>query len=490
MDNHSNISYLKKFAKQSSFYFSGNTLILLAGFISFPIWTRVFSKAEYGTLHLITITVLFLTAFSKLGLQHAAIRFFPEFEKRQKNMSSYYATLFLSSFILNVFIFLLTNILVWLFFNKYNNKLIISLLHLSTILIFIGSLKSVFENFLRAEGRAKIYALFSILNRYGGLCLSLLFVVIFVWGLWGFFLGQIFASVLILLILFFMYLKKGLINIKSYSFLFLKEAIKYGFPLIAIEIAKMLLNFGDRYLIQYFLGASYLGTYAAGYNLSNLAISIISNPLRLAVVPLFISIWEKKGAEETKHFLTSIFNFYLMIIIPIIFGLCCLRKEIIVIMASSRYSDAATIIPYIVTSKALHGALYIFGAGLYVKKKTSFLMWLTLVSSFINIILNIFLIPKYGIIGAAFSTLICIIFLSLSTYMISGKFLKIDLARIPLLKYLFLSFLMYVVIIFIPGTKFIEVLGKIVLGATIYLFGLIITDEYVRKKICIFLKVS
>lgn len=484
------MSYFKKLLKQSSFYLSSHILTMLAGFISFPIWTRIFSKAEYGILHLITITVLFLTAFSKLGLQHAAIRFFPEFEKRQKNMSSYYATLFLSSFILNVFIFLLANVLIWSFSDSFHNKLIINLLHLSTVLIFIDSLKSIFENFLRAESKAKIYALLNIFNRYSRLFLSLIFVVVFVWGLFGFFLGWILASIFMLVILFFMYLKKGLLNTKSYTFPFLKEAITYGFPLIAIEIANMLLNFGDRYLIQYFLGASYLGTYAAGYNMSNLVISTISNPLRLAVVPLFISIWEKKGAAETKHFLTSIFNFYLMIIIPIIFGSCCLRKEIIIIMASSKYFDAATIIPYIVTSKALHGILYIFGAGLYVKKKTSFLMWLTLVSSFINVILNLFLIPKYGITGAAFSTLICIIFLSFSTYMISRKFLKIDLARISLLRYLFLSFLMYLAIIFIPGMRFIEVLGKIALGAMIYLVGLIITDEYVRKKICIFLKVS
>ena len=72
------MSSLKTFYRHSSHYLGGRVAVMLLGLISFPVFTRLFSVAEYGTINLIANTVLLLTALSKFGFQHSVQRYYPE----------------------------------------------------------------------------------------------------------------------------------------------------------------------------------------------------------------------------------------------------------------------------------------------------------------------------------------------------------------------------------------------------------------------------
>jgi O-antigen/teichoic acid export membrane protein len=58
-------------------YTVGNVLVMLAGFVSFPIMTRLLSNTEYGVFGYVDTWLLILTGVFKLGAQHAIIRFYP-----------------------------------------------------------------------------------------------------------------------------------------------------------------------------------------------------------------------------------------------------------------------------------------------------------------------------------------------------------------------------------------------------------------------------
>src|SRR5215470_6876169 len=90
------MSALKTFYQHSSHYLGGRVAVMLLGFASFPLFTRIFSVADYGTINLITNTVLLLTVLSKFGFQHAIQRFYADFagSRDPGALPSYYATLF------------------------------------------------------------------------------------------------------------------------------------------------------------------------------------------------------------------------------------------------------------------------------------------------------------------------------------------------------------------------------------------------------------
>src|SRR3984957_5695382 len=103
------MSALKTLYRHSSHYLGGRVVVMLLGFISFPVFTRIFSVAEYGTINLIMNTVLLLTVLSKFGFQHSIQRYYPEGESvaGPDTPRRYYFTLFYSTAILALVLTLL-----------------------------------------------------------------------------------------------------------------------------------------------------------------------------------------------------------------------------------------------------------------------------------------------------------------------------------------------------------------------------------------------
>ena len=99
-------NYLNKLFKQTSVYFSSGVIITFAGFLTFPIWTRIFSEVEYGQMSLATATLGLIIVFSKFGIQRAALRFYSEFKenKRDLDFTYYYTTSFLSVLFISIIV--------------------------------------------------------------------------------------------------------------------------------------------------------------------------------------------------------------------------------------------------------------------------------------------------------------------------------------------------------------------------------------------------
>src|SRR5215471_16165508 len=87
---------LKTLLRHSSHYFGGRVALMLLGFASFPIFTRVFSVAAYGVLNIIQNIVLLLTVLAKFGFQHSVQRYYPEYAGSTDPLAvrRYFATLF------------------------------------------------------------------------------------------------------------------------------------------------------------------------------------------------------------------------------------------------------------------------------------------------------------------------------------------------------------------------------------------------------------
>ena len=461
---------------------------MLAGFISFPILTRIFTPAEYGVMSLVTITVSLGIGFSKFGLQHAALRYFSDFKENiiDMNISYYYSTLFIGSLVLSGTIIFSGFWIAKIFLSGYLSESLQELVLLIVLLIFVGALINILSMFLRADNRGAIYSVIVIARRYGKLLLALIIVLYIIKNVRGLFVGYLISDVLLLIVLMSFFIRK--IKLTSISPSFLKEAISYSFPLIWMELSNMILNFGDRYLLQYYNGSESVGLYSAAYNVCNLSQSVLSVPLRLAVIPMYMSIWNKSGKDETKGFLDRILDYYIMIAVPVIIGLSWFGDEFVKLIATSKYLDAVVIIPIIILPLVVFGGNVIFAAGLRIYKKTGILMYISLLAGLINIILNIIFIPKFGMLGAAYATFISYFILVVSTVIISYKYLVINVNLRGLIKYIGLSLLIMFSLSFFHSTNIREMLLKIVLVLITYSLGILIIDKNKRESVLALIK--
>jgi O-antigen/teichoic acid export membrane protein len=453
-----------------------------AGLFSFPILTRLFSIGDYGILGLITTTILIGTAVAKFGLPDSVVRFYAEF-KSSNQIKIFYSTLF--------FISLMVAIGAGLFFAfasqlMYKNldRNFLNLSPLVSILIFTGCITTILSTYLRAEQRTKLYNFIAIIQRYGSLSIGIFFVLFFFKGLYGFYFGQVISGVGILLLLIYIFRSWLKINSRYISKKIIRDSVKFGFPLVWAELGYLVLNYVDRYLIQSYLGSIPLGLYTAGYNLSTYVTEMFMYSVNYAMGPIFMDILTNKGEEEAKVFFAKTFRYFILIMLPIVFGFLGVGRELIVVLASSKYIEAHAILPYVVIAQLIHACGNVLNLGLFVQRKTYIVTLIVIVSCLVNIGSNIILIPKFGIVGAAQATLISYSFYSVVVTYYAFREFRFDIPYSSVFLYLSIAISMYFLISVVSiGSHFGNLLLKTLVGAIFYSLLIFILDKDVRRNV-------
>ena len=195
-----------------------------------------------------------------------------------------------------------------------------------------------------------------------------------------------------------------LVYSKSRCFLnrdYLKYALSFSLPLILHGIALNILSQSDRTMITWLADSSQTGIYSLIYNFSMIA-TVITTSLEGIWVPWFYNKLQTKIYDE----INVVAKDYINLMTYCMIGVIMVGPEVVKLLASSNYWDGIKIIPPVVLSNFI-----IFAYTLYVNiehyhKKTKGITFNTVIAAITNIILNLLLIPRYGYVAAAFTTLV------------------------------------------------------------------------------------
>ena len=477
------INYLSQFFKQSSHYLIGYVLIMISGFVSLPILTRIFSKSEYGVFSLVSITLWITLALTKAGMQESAVRFYGEFKekKRSEDISIFYTTLFGSAFIFALFFALVWWITAHFFLSHVIDPEMRNLVGIISLLMISGSLYMREVNFLRAEQRTKILNSILVFHRYFCMVLGLAFVLMIRRSLQSYYRGYLISEMSIAVFLAFVLFKQNKLKPADFSLVFLKECLFFGAPFIGLELATFLIKSADRYIIQFFLGTEAVGVYSVGSNLCLYLRDALMFPLAFAITPLYMELWMKKGKEATIKFISKVYYIMIMIAVPVVTGFVALNKQVIIILASTKYIEASHIIPFIIFGAIIWGFFPLYTAGLYIQKQTKKITAVVFIAVVFNCVLNILLIPTLHIMGAAIATLITYVLLTIALIAISNKYLKFKINLPAIIKVIVSACLMFIIVIRIPSESNVwGIVIKIIVGAFTYSFCLVLLDKNIR----------
>jgi O-antigen/teichoic acid export membrane protein len=303
-------------------------------------------------------------------------------------------------------------------------------------------------------------------------------------GLFGFYIGNMIGGILILIVL--MYSCRGWVKISlsHFSIGIIKDSMKFGFPLIWAELGHLVLNYVDRYLVQLYLGSMFVGLYTAGYNLASYATEMIMYPVNYAMTPIFLNILVSKGEEETKEFFTKAFRYFLLIMFAVVFGFIAVGKDLISFLATEKYSATYAVLPYVVIGQSVYACSIVLNNGLFIRRKTYLMTIIMIVACGLNVGLNIILIPRFGIIGAAQATLIANLFYTVVVTYYAFKEFSFRIDYRSALLYLFSAGAMYLIVSAIDaGSPFRNLLTRIPAGAFLYGALILVFDRDVRGAV-------
>jgi len=472
--------FYKQFAKNIGIIGLTNAIISLKGIILLPFLTKYLGIYDYGVWAQIMVTVSLFTPIVTLGLPFSLVRFLAGEKNKKEIREGIYSVLFLIfaiGLIISLFLIIFSRPVSSFLGSEYDLIIILA------FLVLFECLNSVFLNVLRAFQEIKKYSFFIIFQNFGGIGLVAI-AIILNYGLLGAVFSLLIINLIIFLILGGMIIKGAGFELPNFSRI--KQYLSFGVPTIPGNLGFWVVQSSDRYLIGYFLGITSVGYYAAGYTLGNILMLFLT-PLSFLLTPVLSKLYDENKINEVKICLSYSLKYFLMVAIPSVFGLSVLARQLLTILSTTEIASQGHLITILITISILFfGGRVVTSQILALVKKTNISSTIWISAAIVNFGLNFIFIPHFGILGAAITTLIAFTLAFSLTLFYSSRYFTFSIDRRFILKSVFASTIMSLIIIRLNATSIIELIIAIIIGILIYAITLFILKGVNKEEIKFF----
>ncbi len=391
---------MKKFKKHISnslIYTLSTILVKAIPFILLPIFTKYLSKEDYGILGSIASIAAIIGIYIGFKPSLFIIVRGPQLSKRE--IAEYISNII----VLSSFLFLVVTIILLvskpIFFANLDYYILIMISCMALLNIAAEILDTIFQ----IEKKAINYAILQVLKMVITISISLFLIVSLSWGWEGRYLAGIIVSIFVL-IYAYKYLRKDGYLVVSISKQKIKELVAYLFPLTFHVLGLVLMASIDIIFLGSMLSLEVAGVYTVAYSIGAI-IGIVHDSLLKVWSPEFYKRIKNANAE-IKIKLVQFTYVYILFSVFLLTVFIFIAPYIFIIMVDDKFSSALHIVPIIATGLTFESFRKLFIGYYYNKGKNWLIAMMSLSAGIINAILNYFLIPIYGIQGAAYATVI------------------------------------------------------------------------------------
>ena len=412
------IDHIKRTIQLGSIYSIGSISQGALFVLLFPIYTSFLSPQDFGIIGLMSITVSLLTRFVSSPINSAFTRFYYAPEYREKS-----GILLFNLFLWALLIIICCAIIFWQI-SEYLAGILLQgrnlayLLKIYALILFLQPFSSLFLCLLRMLERAKYFVFTSISSLLLSAGLTLYLLTVLKKGVLALIVGNLLGLIVTVIMVLPVFIKRSTFKL-SRSVLI--PPLKYAYPLLLSEYSNLLIQSGDRYVLRIFNSVSTVGLYSFGYQIAGILQTVLVTPLKQALQPVVLK--QEENPEAIRHFLRTGATYFYLIACAACLLISLFSREILMLFARKEVFWAAwVIVPIITYSYVQHGLGNFVGWGMGLMKKSFHVSGIVLVAALMNIGLNFLFIPQWGMLGAAFATMLSYIVWNLLKAYYSAKF--------------------------------------------------------------------
>ncbi len=395
----------------------GNTLVFAIGsfsskllvFFMLRYYTAMLTPAEFGIADRIATTSNLLMPFVMLSINEAIIRFAMDRSIKRSDVFSVGLKMVLAGFIV--------------FCMLSPVMLLIDMLSPYTLLIYIyvlfGMLKAVCAQFVRSIGLVRLFAFDGFVATFTTIAFNILFLTVFRWGLHGYVLSIIVSNIISIFFLFLVARLERYVDFTHPNAALRREMLRYSIPLIPTTMFWWIISASDKYMVTWFCGDAPAGMLAIAHKIPSL-LTIVS--------AIFYQAWQLSAVGEsgqgqrTLRFYSQTYDYYSTLLFCAASGMVMLIQPITRVMYAPAYYESWRYVPFLVVAEVFSSLVTFLGSFYMVSKKNTTVPLAIFVGAVANIGLNFWLIPTYGIMGAAFATLL--------SYLLAFAIRAVDVKRL------------------------------------------------------------
>ncbi len=411
----------KRLGKNTFFIFLGNIGPRLISFVLMPFYTFWLSELDFGIQDILLVYSVLLIPYVTLGM-YEAVFVFPKGKNREEQ-NSYFTTSIIvvitMQFILGVILALTPKSLI----STLLPDKLIDYEWLLYLLILIESYQRLLQSFTRGIDRMKVFSITGIV--YAAVMLVLSLCLVPKYGLNGYWIALLSADLLSVVYTFIAI--KGWTYIKGYRNFNknLKEMLNFSIPLIPNATMWWIINSVNRPLLIDKVGLDGVGLYSVAGKFP----SIINLLFTIFFSAFQISALEEYGKDRFNQFYTSIFIgiLCLQIIITVIFEL--FGDVVFHLFIDDKFYVAIKYLPILCLGVSLSNMACYVGIPFTVVHKTKYFLYSAIVGAIIAVVVNIIIIPYWGIMGACISIILSQIGMGLYRYVKAYKYAHFEQPR-------------------------------------------------------------
>ena len=378
-------------------------------FLLLPVYTNLLSTFDAGIVFILYTILAFLNPVFAGGLDSALFKFYHSNKySREDVVSNSLIFLFGSSFSISLMLILISQTSIVQFVDVSYNWLF-----MLSIVLFCDSLSARTLVILRLKEKAWYYLFIGLINIISSLFFNVLFIAYYQLSSAGAVYALIATSIVQLITVIPVIINQ--VQFSRIDFKLYKKMLFFGLPFVPATILFITIGMIDRFFIEAYLGLSEVGIYSAGYKLGSL-ISIVIIAFNLNWQPYYLKIQNDKNFSINVKKISQLFAVILLYITAFI---CIFSSDLIQIkvfdisLIGKEFWSSSNIIPWIAFGYFFYGLYVLQALSLYIKNKQNWTPVFWGCGTVVNILLNIVLIPKMGISGAAIATFYSYVFMFL-----------------------------------------------------------------------------
>ncbi len=414
---------LKRLARGSLIYGVGSVLQRFLTLLLLPLFTRVLTPEDYGVIAIIGLLSVALTGVFTLGTGNSlGVLYFQEEETARRP-----AIVWSNALLVVVTCTGLVGLLsagaegissVVFQTSEYADYLVIAFITLG-----LTTVADPFLAYLRMEERARTYVVLTLCHTLVTTGFSILLVLILRWGIKGLLVANLAGQLATLCLVMAIVPRDLPFGIDRQVFL---PLVRVGFPSIFGLFAFLLIDYADRQMLQRMVGLEALGVYSIGYSFG-MMISVLVGAFATAWPPFFMSFSQR--LPEARKLFGRIFEYYLLAFGLISAAFFVVARPAVIVLVAPEFRSAYVVVGVVAAAYMLKGCYLILLPGIYFARKLAYQSGIEWVAAIINVLLNFFLIPRYGILGAAGATLAAYAALPVLSWLVSRRYLAVTYDR-------------------------------------------------------------
>jgi O-antigen/teichoic acid export membrane protein len=213
-----------------------------------------------------------------------------------------------------------------------------------------------------------------------------------------------------------------------------RRVCAYGLPLSFTVALVVVMGTTDRFIISALRGVDDAGLYAVGVDLTQFSITMLMMVVNLAAYPLAVRAYETHGERAARDQLAQNLSLLLAVGLPAAAGLAILAPNVAHVFVGAPFREAAAALIPIVAAAAFIAGLksYYFDVAFQFRDKTISQVWVACAAAAANIVLNLALIPRFGLQGAAVASLLGWTFALALAAVVGRRYFSLPVPLIPI----------------------------------------------------------